>query len=102
MVDPAGSTDERPGRIRAALAALDPLVLELRDDSAAHRGHAGAREGGGHYALRLVSRRFEGLAKLARHRLVYDLLADLMRRDIHALSLVLLTPEEARDTPSSG
>jgi BolA protein len=85
---------DRLERIRMALAPLDATTLELVDDSAAHHGHAGARDGGGHYRLRVVSTRFHGLAKVARHRLVYDLLFALMQRDIHALSLVLLTPEE--------
>lgn len=84
--------------IRARLAPLDPLRLELQDDSRLHAGHAGAAGGGGHYRLTVVSAGFAGLPRLARHRLVYDFLADLMRREIHALSLTTLTPEEA---PSS-
>ena len=81
--------------LRHRLAALQPLELTIEDESARHAGHAGAASGGGHYRLRLVSRRFEGLVRLARHRLVYDCLHPLMRREVHALSMSLLTPDEA-------
>jgi BolA protein len=84
---------EFTARMRAALeAALGPAEIEIRDDSAAHQGHAGAREGG-HYAVRIVSDRFAGLAPLARHRLVYAALAGLMPGRIHALSIDARTPE---------
>jgi len=75
--------------------ALDPLVITLADDSAKHAGHAGAASGGGHYHARLVSPRFAGLTRVARHRLVYDPLSDLMRHAIHALAIEALTPAEA-------
>jgi BolA protein len=81
-------------RIRARLAVLAPLELAVEDDSAQHAGHEGARSGGGHYRLRMVSERFSGLPRMARHRLVYDALHDLMQRDIHALSMTLLAPDE--------
>jgi BolA protein len=71
---------------------LEPTLLELRDDSARHAGHAGAREGG-HYELRIASARFAGLSRVARHRLVYDSLADLMQRGIHALAIDARTPD---------
>ena len=74
--------------------ALTPEQLEIHDESAAHAGHAGARSGGGHYALTIVARAFEGQAPLARHRLVYQALGDLMQRDIHALRIEALTPDE--------
>ncbi|UXH77211.1 BolA family protein [Roseateles amylovorans] len=75
-------------------AALDPVVsLHLRDDSAHHAGHAGAREGG-HYYLEIVSSRFAGLPRVARHRLVYDALADLMKKGIHALAIDARAPDE--------
>lgn len=76
-------------------AAFTPLELQVDDDSALHAGHAGAASGGGHYRVRLVSDRFEGLPRLARHRLVYDCVSDLMHVEIHALALNLLTPAEA-------
>jgi BolA protein len=77
---------ERVARITERLRSLEPSRLEVRDDSAAHAGHAGAREGG-HFHVRIVSRKFAGLAPLARHRLVFAAVADLMGRDIHALSI---------------
>jgi BolA protein len=77
---------DRIERLRDCLAALEPTELDLRDDSALHAGHAGAREGG-HFHVRIVSRKFAGLAPLARHRLVYAAVAGLMGRDIHALSI---------------
>ena len=88
-------------RIRARLAALEPSVLEVRDDSAAHQGHPGAASGGGHFQLRLISARFAGQSKIARHRLVYDLLSDLMQREIHALAMNLLAPDEVERAPIS-
>lgn len=91
-------------RLRARLQVLQPQRLNIEDESDRHAGHAGAKSGGGHYRLHLVSRRFEGLPKLARHRLVYDSLGELMQREIHALSMVLQTPEEAgvESPPLSG
>ena len=82
-------------RLRASLQALQPLALQIDDESAKHAAHEGAKSGGGHYRLRLVSEQFAGLSRLARHRLVYDSLGSLMQREVHALSLVLQTPEEA-------
>jgi BolA protein len=86
-------------RMRERLQALQPLALAIDDDSAKHAGHEGAKGGGGHYRLRLVSRCFAGLPRLARHRLVYDSLGSMMQREVHALSLVLQTPEEAGVAP---
>lgn len=80
-------------RLRAALA---PLHLEIVDDSASHAGHAGAREsGGGHYNVTIVSAAFAGRNLIERHRLVYGALGELMHKDIHALSLQALSPDEA-------
>jgi BolA family transcriptional regulator, general stress-responsive regulator len=81
-------------RIRERLARLAPMELAIDDDSALHAGHEGAKSGGGHYRVRMVSERFSGLPRMARHRLVYDALHDLMQREIHALSLTLLAPDE--------
>lgn len=81
-------------RIRARLAVLAPLELAIEDDSAQHAGHEGAKSGGGHYRLRVVSERFNGLPRMARHRLVYDALHDLMQREIHALSMTLSAPDD--------
>jgi BolA protein len=87
--------DTRVALIEARLrAALEPQSVEIDDESHKHAGHAGAASGGGHYRVHVVSRRFAGLPRLARHRLVYDALADLMQHDIHALALTLATPDE--------
>jgi BolA protein len=80
--------------IRERLAALAPETLQLEDESAQHEGHAGAAGGGGHFRLTIVSPRFDRLSTLARHRLVYDALGEMMQREIHALSITALTPEE--------
>lgn len=88
-------TDTRVERIRTALhAALAPLQLEVGDDSALHAGHAGAASGGGHYSVKIVSPRFEGLRLVMRHRLVYDAVHDMMRAEIHALAITALAPSE--------
>ena len=76
------------------LAALAPLRLDIADDSARHAGHAGAKSGGGHYRLTLVSARFAGCGTLERHRLIYEALGPMMRGEIHALSIKALTPDE--------
>ena len=80
--------------MRASLAALVPVSIEIRDDSARHAGHAGARGGGGHYLLTIVSPRFAGRGTMERHRLVYDALGPLMKREIHALSISAKSPDE--------
>ena len=81
--------------IRSALEReLAPTTLEILDDSAAHAGHAGAREGG-HFRVSLVATVFEGRAQLERHRLVYAAVAPLMGRGIHALNIIARTPKEA-------
>jgi BolA protein len=89
----AGTPSEIDRRLRDALA---PTEISVVDDSARHAGHAGAASGGGHYNLRIVSTRFAGLGRVARHRLVYDALADLMRNAIHALAIEAFTPDEVR------
>ncbi len=87
----------RPEQIRALLQAdFEPLDCVVDDESHLHAGHAGAASGGGHYRLTLVSSRFEGLNKVGRHRLVYDCLREMMTKEIHALAMTLLTPDEAR------
>lgn len=86
---------ERSERLRARLeAALTPVSIEIVDDSHKHVGHAGARDGRGHFSVRVVAERFRGLRALARHRLIYDAAGDLLDTDIHALSIKALTPEE--------
>ncbi|HEV8646997.1 MAG TPA: BolA family protein [Burkholderiales bacterium] len=80
--------------IRERLAPLAPDTLEVFDESHEHAGHAGAKEGGGHYQLVIVSREFAGKPAVARHRLVYQALSDLMPSRIHALAIQAYAPEE--------
>ena len=88
------SAAERIALIETRLtAALAPVSVSVRDDSAQHAGHAGA-SAGGHYAVTIVAAAFAGKARVARHRMVYDALADAMQRGIHALAIMAYTPEE--------
>lgn len=83
--------------IRSRLAALDPVALEVIDESAKHAGHAGARpEGRTHWRLSIVSPRFTGKPTIARHRMVYDALGGLMQHPIHALAITARSPEESK------
>ncbi len=92
------SPDERIALIETRLRqALSPASLAVRDDSALHAGHAGAAAGG-HYTVTIVSAAFAGKPRVARHRLVYDALADAMQRGIHALAIVAYTPEEFNES----
>lgn len=86
----------RVERIRALLTeALAPQSLQVADDSHRHAGHAGARGGQGHFGVDIVSAAFAGKLPLARHRLVYAALGEMMQADIHALSIRARTPDEA-------
>lgn len=88
--------EQRVAAIRAAIeAALLPSSLEVEDDSHRHAGHAGARDGRGHFNVDVVSEAFAGLTPLARHRAVYAAVGDLMESDIHALAIRARTPDEA-------
>lgn len=80
--------------IRERLAALDPQSMELLDESGKHVGHPGAKAGGSHFRLTIVSLRFSGKDQLTRHRMVYEALGPLMHRDIHALAIRALAPDE--------
>ena len=89
-------SDVRVHAIRDRLErAFAPGTVDVRDDSHLHVGHAGARDGRGHFSVRVVSRAFDGKPSLARHRAVYAAVGDLMTTDIHALSIDALTPAEA-------
>ena len=82
--------------MRERLAALAPVALELQDESGQHAGHAGARpSGGSHWRLTIVSEAFRGQNAVARHRMVYEALGDLMKRDIHALRIEASPPEQS-------
>jgi BolA protein len=88
------TASERVEKIRQVLTVrLAPVSLVIRDDSAKHAGHAGAREGG-HFSVLVVSDQFAGRTRMQRHQLVYAALAELMRTDIHALSIQARTPQE--------
>ena len=88
---------DRVASIRSCLEqAFAPCELDVVDDSHRHVGHAGARDGRGHFNVRVTSSAFDGLAPLARHRAVYAALGDMMQTDIHALSIDARTHEENR------
>ncbi len=88
-------------RIRTCLVeAFAPTEIEVHDDSAMHAGHAGARDGGGHYSLSIVATAFAGRNTVARHRMIYQALSDMMKRDIHALAIKANTAEEATKQPT--
>jgi BolA protein len=77
-------------------AALNPLVLEIIDDSAKHAGHVGARPGEStHFQVKIVSEAFAPLSRLERHRFVHEILKDELVSQLHALSLTLLSHKEA-------
>ena len=81
--------------IRDRLAKLSPVMLRLQDESGQHAGHAGSRpSGGSHWQLTIVSEAFRGKSAVARHRMVYEALGDLMERDIHALKIEAQAPEQ--------
>ncbi|HCT99023.1 MAG TPA: BolA family transcriptional regulator [Methylococcaceae bacterium] len=88
-------TNQTIDTIRHCLTTeLKPTLLEIIDNSAAHSGHAGARKGGGHYNVTIVSSAFENKTLVARHQLIYGALGELMKQDIHALGINALTPTE--------
>jgi len=76
------------------LAALAPESLEILDESGKHVGHEGAKGGGGHYQLIIVSRQFSGKPAQARHRMVYAALGAMMKNEIHALAIKAYAPDE--------
>lgn len=85
--------EERMARMRTLLEQeLTPAQLEITDDSHLHVGHPGAQDGRGHFTVEITSERFEGLNGIARHRLVYEALGDMMKTDIHALRIIATAP----------
>lgn len=92
-------TSPRAERIRTVLEhAFASARVTVLDDSARHAGHAGARDGAGHFAVRIESQEFTGRSRLERHRLVYGALSDLLPREIHALNIEAVSPDD--DSPS--
>ena len=84
-------------QIRQKLSALEPLALDLEDQSSLHEGHSGARPGGQtHWRLSIVSARFAGQPVVARHRMIYQALGELMQNPIHALAITARAPEEVK------
>jgi BolA protein len=86
--------NETIAEIKARLAVLTPQQVEIIDESALHAGHAGAKSGGGHYQLTIISPAFIGQNIVARHRAIYQALGDLMSSRVHALSIQAYSPDE--------
>jgi BolA protein len=81
-------------QIREKLTALAPESLDIRDESSNHAGHAGAKGGGGHYQIVIVSPQFSGKPIQLRHRMVYEALGTMMKKEIHALAIKAYAPDE--------
>ena len=89
-------TSERAERIESILtSSFTPSKILVKDQSHLHAGHAGAQDGRGHFAVTIVSDRFAGESTIARHRMIYGALGEMMQTDIHALSIKALTADEA-------
>ena len=83
-----------PEQIRERLAPLSPERLEIEDESARHAGHEGAKGGGGHYRLTIVSAQFIDKSLITRHRMINELLGEMLQKEIHALSIKAYSPGE--------
>ena len=80
--------------IKIRLASLQPISLDIKDDSALHAGHSG-NTGGGHFTLKIVSSQFSQKSQIIRHRLIYQALTDLIPQQIHALSILAISPDDS-------
>ena len=90
-------SSERVAEIERRLAsAFEPVELLVKDQSHLHAGHAGAKEGKGHFDVRIVSEQFSGCSRIERHRMIYNALGEYIHSDIHALSIRALSPDEKR------
>ena len=88
-------SDDRQAQIQMELEnSFQPTELLVKDQSHLHAGHAGARDGKGHFDVTIVSQAFDGLSRIQRHRMVYDALSRLIESDIHALSIRAFAPSE--------
>ncbi|GIK85050.1 MAG: BolA family transcriptional regulator [Betaproteobacteria bacterium] len=96
----AATTRSAADLLAERLAALEPTVFDLHDDSAEHAGHAGAAGGGGHFSLVIVSKAFRGQTRVARHRAVLARVGDLIPHPVHALAIQAYAPEEFPSLPS--
>jgi BolA protein len=95
-------TAQRVAQIRSRLeAAFQPDELEIIDDSQRHAGHAGARDGRGHFHVRILSRQFSGKRTVERHRMVYAALGSLMQTDIHALGVMATSPDDPQNAQAT-
>lgn len=92
-------TTERVQSIKTKLTeAFAPVRLQVKDQSHLHAGHEGAKQGGGHFHVRIVSTAFEGSRPLQRHRMIFSVLASMMETEIHALRIEAITPEELQSS----
>ena len=88
-------TAERVAAIQQALeAAFTPLHILVKDQSHLHAGHAGARDGLGHFEVTIVAEAFDGKGRIERHRMIYAALGTMMQTDIHALKINAFSPAE--------
>jgi len=88
-------SQDRPDLIRQELETqFAPTELLVKDQSHLHAGHAGAKDGKGHFDVTIVSATFDGINRVQRHQMIYDALRDLLQTDIHALSIKAFTPSE--------
>ena len=81
-------------QMRMRLSILEPVLLDIVDESHKHAGHAGVRDGGGHFVLSITSSQFFGKNTVARHRMIYSALGEMMKGEIHALTIHANTPDE--------
>jgi BolA protein len=81
--------------------SFKPDELEIVDDSRRHAGHAGARDGRGHFHVRIVSQQFSGKKTVERHRMVYAALGSLMQTDIHALGVIAVAPDDSENAKAT-
>ena len=103
MPDDLADLEARARRVEALLRErLEPVHLKLDDESHQHRGPAGAREGGSHYRVHIVSARFEGRTLVEQHRMVQDALAGMIGKEIHALALKTVPPSRWAAPPPGG
>ena len=86
-------SEERIEMIKEGLITLEPLDIKIEDEGHLHVGHAGAKSGG-HFKLYIVSECFKDMTHIDRHKLIYKTLSDLMRTEIHALSINAKAPSE--------
>jgi BolA protein len=90
-------TDRAQTIEKLLIEAFSPSEILVKDQSHLHAGHAGARDGKGHFDVRLVSTQFDGLSRINRHRMVYDALSSYIQSDVHALRIKAISPTDQTD-----